>query len=256
MPHANALKKFQGEFTEHLRNPLRNKIPKGVSPGRMKVYARLLFNNVEGVLSACFPILKTMLGKRKWERLVRDFFETHVCKTPFYRHVPDEFIDYLERERGEKKSDPAFLRALAHYEWRELILFVREEKKTPVKFRTRGDLLKKIPVFASVSELLSYPFQVHRISPRYRPKKADPLPSFYLLFRDMHGNVDFLHLNALGARLVEILLKGRKTGEKALDQLRREIRHPNFEVLLRGGKEILEELRKKGAILGTKTSAE
>ena len=94
----------------------------------MKVYNELLYNNLEGFLLACFPVLRKVLGKRKWTLLVRDFFTVHRCQTPFFRQIPDEFIDYLKNERGDRAEDPGFLQDLAHYEWVELTLSVSSKE--------------------------------------------------------------------------------------------------------------------------------
>ena len=65
---------YQFAFAGHIRNPRQNKRPQGVPAQRMKVYNDLLYNNLESFLLACFPVLRTVLGKRKWAKLVRDFF--------------------------------------------------------------------------------------------------------------------------------------------------------------------------------------
>jgi uncharacterized protein len=82
---------YQFAFASHIRNPRLHKRPKGVEARRMKVYNELLYNNLEGFLQACFPVLRKVLGKRKWTSLVRDFFSAHRCHTPFFRQIPDEF---------------------------------------------------------------------------------------------------------------------------------------------------------------------
>src|SRR3990167_9190503 len=109
-------KKFQYQFTNHIRYPRKNRKPVGVPAERMKVYNELVFNGFEDVLAGCFPVLKKILKIRKWTRLVRDFLAGHSCQKPFYRQIPDEFIEYLQNERKSNQEDPPFLLSLAHYE--------------------------------------------------------------------------------------------------------------------------------------------
>jgi hypothetical protein len=99
--------------------------------------------------------------------------------------------------------------------------------------------------------LLSYPYAVHRIGPRFRPKKPDPDPTHILVFRDLQDRVRFLVLNAVSARLVALLHEGSRTGAAALATIARELDHPNPAVVLQGGREILTSLRREEAVLGT-----
>jgi len=244
-------KKFQFQFTRHIRNPKKNPRPAGVPARRMNVYNELLFNNIEGVLAACFPVLKLILKARRWKGLVRDFFSEHECHSPFFREVPKEFVEYLEKERRPQPADPCFLKALAHYEWIELALFVEEGKAKDRKMKPEGDLLKGIPLFNPVLKRVSYPFSVHRLSPRYQPKRPEKEPSHYLVFRNRSDEVEFMKLNPLSARLVDLLLMGKLTGGKALEKIVKESSTLNPDSLRDGGAKILEEFREKGVILGT-----
>ncbi|MFN3717220.1 MAG: putative DNA-binding domain-containing protein, partial [Thiobacillus sp.] len=63
--------RYQLAFTAHIRDPQANPRPPGVEARRMNIYKDLLYNNVEGFLLACFPVLRRTLGARKWTRMVR-----------------------------------------------------------------------------------------------------------------------------------------------------------------------------------------
>src|SRR5262245_16155048 len=244
--------RFQLQFAAHIRNPRKNPRPAGVPARRMAVYNELLFNNIEDVLSGCFPVLKQILGKRKWTAIIRAFFAEHSCHRPFFRQVPDEFLDYLEKERKPTKEDPRFLKDLAHYEWVELDLFVSDAAVDETSVVPRGDLLKERPVFTPALRLLSYPFEVHRIGPKYRPGAPRREPFYYLMFRNIEDRVEFMVLNPITARLVDLLLHSSLTGEKALHKIIRKLKHLPPETVLQGGLQILRELREKNAILGTR----
>jgi hypothetical protein len=128
---------FQRAFTAHIRDPRGQPRPRGVPARRMKVYNELLFNNVEGFLLACFPVCRAILGKRRWRRLARDFFRDHVCHTPYFRQIPEEFLKYLQDEWPAPRDYPAFLPELAHYEWRLLSWLWRYRRYAAV--RNRGE---------------------------------------------------------------------------------------------------------------------
>jgi len=120
----------QYAFAAHIRDPHNNPAPAGIEDRRLGIYRELFFNNVEGFLSSSFPVLKQLYTEQDWLALARDFFAGHHCHSPLFLEIPREFLAYLDNERGQRDTDPPFLRELAHYEWVELALSVAEDKTT------------------------------------------------------------------------------------------------------------------------------
>ncbi|MEP6606242.1 MAG: putative DNA-binding domain-containing protein, partial [Nitrosospira sp.] len=114
--------RHQYAFTAHIRDPKVNHCPRGIDAQRMLIYRRLVYNNIESFLLSCFPVLRKVLGTRRWGRLVRAFLATHRSHSPFFRQIPDEFIQFLQGEGTPSGNFPAFALELAHYEWVELVL--------------------------------------------------------------------------------------------------------------------------------------
>ena len=242
---------YQFAFAGHIRNPQQNKRPRGVPARRMKVYNDLLYNNLEGFLLACFPVLRKVLGKRKWSNLVRDFFATHRCHTPFFRQIPDEFIQYLNNERGEQPEDPAFLCDLAHYEWVELMLSVSNKEIEPALIDPQGDLLNACPAISPLVSLQSYAYPVHRIGPSFKPSREQREESHFAIVRNAQDEVKFMLLNPISMRLLILLQAQPLTGIQALLQIAAELNHPDPSVVLTSGREILRSLLSAQVILGT-----
>ena len=165
---------YQYAFAAHIRDPRANPRPAGVPPRRMRVYNELLFNNLEGFLLACFPVSRAVLGARRWRKLVRAFFAGHRCRTPFFRQIPEEFVEWLRGARAGHPEDPPFLPDLAHYEWVELALDVSPLEPDCADIDRAGDLLAGRPALNPVAMLLTYPYAVHRIGSRFRPAAPDP----------------------------------------------------------------------------------
>jgi len=239
--------RYQLAFTAHLRDPEVNPRPPGVEARRMKVYNELLFNNIEGFLLACFPVLRRVLGTRKWAKLVRAFFSTHRSHTPYFRQIPDEFIQFLQSEWTPPEGYPPFLLALAHYEWIELVLSV-SNRSSDRAIDAAGNLIEGVPLLNPVLANLHYDWPVHRIAPR---RKVRPTETWLLVFRDADDRVQFSEINAFTARLLTLLEAGTLNGRAALLQIAEESRHPDPGLILQAGGDLLNDLRARGAILGT-----
>ena len=239
--------RYQLEFTAHIRDPKRHPRPAGVEARRMKIYNELLYNNVESFLLACFPVLRKILSVRKWAKLARAFFSTHRSHTPYFRQIPDEFIQFLQNEWTLPDDYPPYLLALAHYEWIELVLSV-SNRNADCQVDAAGDLMNGVPVLNPVLANLRYDWPVHRIAPR---RKVLPAETYLLVFRDADDRVAFTEINAFTARLLSLLESETQSGRAALNQVAAESRHPDPALILQAGATLLEDLRARGVILGT-----
>lgn len=250
-PELASWQRYQLEFTRHLRDPDVHPKPDTVSQQRMNVYNGLLFNNIASAVSACFPVLASILGPRKWRRLVKDFFATHRCSTPYFRQVPDEFLQYLQQEWQPDASYPDFMLELAHYEWVELALSVSNLDQATPDYDPDGDLLNAIPIVNPVMANLAYRYPVHQLSTAYSPVSAPENSTHLLVYRDADDNIRFNQQNPTTARLITLLTPARLTGGEALQQLAQDLQHPAPDKLTAFGLGLLRTLRQQGCILGT-----
>lgn len=241
---------YQAEFTGHIRNPKSAARPKGVPARRMKVYTEIVFNNMEGTLAACFPVSRKILGTRRWMKLVRDFMAQHRCATPWFRQIPEELLHWLETAPPSNQDLPGFLYSLAHYEWIELAIAVSDAvpDATP---DLDGNLLTGHPALAPALVLLEYTYPVHRLSPKFKPAQPLTEPVHLLVFRDQADEVRFIELNPVSARLIGLLQSANLTGQQALEKISAEMRHPDPQAILQFGAELLDDLKRQGAIWGS-----
>ncbi len=251
-----AFQDVQYAFAAHIRDPAQRAAPPGVEDRRMEIYRRLFFSNVSQLLSRTFPVLFRILGKERWEHLARDYFSRHEAHTPLFLEMPREFLRYLEQERGEVDGDPPFLYELAHYEWVELALSIDEAEPDMDGVNPDGDLLEGRPEISPLVWSLQYRFPVHRISPENQPTEPPGTPSHLVVYRDSNSRVGFLEVNAVTARLIELLVQGdMDSGYQALSRIAEDLDHPRPQTVIEGGMAILEDLRRRQIILGTRKIA-
>jgi hypothetical protein len=246
-----SFKDWQYAFTSHIRDPEIVPTPEGMEPRRIKIYTELFYNNVEGFISSGFPILRSLYNEEDWHKLVRDFFKTHRNHTPYFLELSQEFLDYLQNERGERKEDFPFMLELAHYEWVELALSIDETDVDLTGFDRTGDLLEGHPVISPLAWPLSYHYPVQRICEDFTPEQPGEQPTHIIVYRDLKDEVHFMELNPVTARLIYLLNADETlTGRAALTQITSELNHPNPDVVINGGLDTLRELLSRDIVLG------
>lgn len=243
--------RLQYRFAAHLRDPQRFAAPRGIESRRMKIYTELFYNNVEGFLANAFPVLRRITSEACWHAMARDFFARHQSHQPLFHKIAEEFLKYLERERGRVKGDPPFLRELAHYEWVELALSVAQDPPDEEPVDPDGDLMEQVPRVSPLAWSLSYEFPVHRISPDFQPDAPGGAPTHLVVYRNRQDEVKFMEINAVTARLLQLMAARRSTGRQLLLRLARELKHPQPEAVVAEGRTILSGLRERGIIGGT-----
>lgn len=248
-------KQVQYEFTRHVRNPDKYPRPQDIEARRMQIYNELLFNNVEGFMSSGFPVLRSITPDDKWSRMMRDYFETHRSGTPLFPEMTREFLRYLEHERTAESDDYPFMLELAHYEWVELALSISDQEIATTNIDPDGDLLDGIPVLSPLAWAMSYQYPVHRIGPEFIPTEPGPQPSYLLVYRNQSDEVHFLELNPVTAHLLQLILEDNNlTSRQMLTAIAKQLQHPNPDVVIQGGLQILQDLKTRHVILGVHAS--
>jgi hypothetical protein len=251
-PEPTPTEALQHAFAAHLRDPAHAPAPVDVEPRRMAVYAELFFNNIESLLSANFPVIRSLYDEDDWRDFVRAFYRDHRCHTPLFTDLAREFIRYLETR--DAAGDPPFLAELAHYEWIELALTLDESDLATIAHDPDGDVIDGIPLASPLARVLAYRFPVHRIRPDFRPEEPPAQPTLILLARDRTDEIRFLEIDALTALLFERLQQNTgSSGRACLDALLAELGRDD-DAVRDSGLAILRLLRERDALIGTRRS--
>ncbi len=244
---------LQYGLAAHLRDPEHAPPPAGIEDRRLKIYRELFYNNVEGCLASAYPVLRRLSPDAVWHARVRDFYARHVSHAPQFHRVPEEFLRYLEDERGCHPDDPPFLKDLAHYEWAELELSISPLLLSPELADPNGDCLEHAPYLSPLAWTVSYDYPVHRIGPEFQPQAPGEQPTYLVVNRDRQDRVRFLEINAVTARLLELMHTSPDAGgRQLLLQIADELQHPRPELVLAGGAAIFDHLRARDIVLGTR----
>lgn len=243
----------QYQFAAHLRDPEANPAPADIEDRRMQIYRELFYNNIEDFLANAFPVLRKISSDEIWHARVRDFYARHQSHDPIFHRVAAEFLGFLENGRGDHQDDPPFIRELCHYEWVELALSVSELELTPELADPNGDLLAGRPLVSPLAWTLSYEWPVHRIGPDAIPESPGDQPTYLIVNRNRQDAVKFMEINAVTARLMQLLEDdAESSGAALMTQIARELNHPQPQAVIDAGAEILRDLRERDILMGTR----
>jgi len=237
----------QLEFAAHIRDPENNPAPGDVQKPRMDMYRELFFNNIESFLADNFPVLKKILEGQSWQALAQDFFSRHVCTTPYFSEIAEEFLDYLENER-DNPDDYPFMLELAHYEWVEMALSIAKDELDAGDQNTEN-LQHKTIRLSPLAWPLAYQYPVQRIAPGFLPVTAPEQPTYLIVYRDYQYNVNFIEITPVTYCLLQLIQENERIlTEACLQRMAIELPQSDPEMIIAGGLQILTELAEKSVI--------
>ncbi|MDR4513310.1 putative DNA-binding domain-containing protein [Nitrosomonas sp.] len=243
----------QYAFAAYIREPDQRPCPHDIEERRMKIYCDLFYNNIEGFMANTYPVLRSIMPDERWHDMIRDYFATHRSRTPLFPEMPREFLRYLQYERGINSEDPPFMLELAHYEWVELALSILDEKIDPDKFNSEGDVLSGIPVISPLAWLLSYRFPVHKLSSKFQPQLPGEKTTNLIVYRDALDKIHFIESNPVTARLMQLMIDNEcDNGRMLLTKVAVELQHPQPDIVIQGGYEIMQDFLNRGILLGAR----
>lgn len=225
----------QQQFSAHIRNPSQEAPIEGIEDRRLSIYRELFFNNIEGFAAGAFPVLKEILAEADWVQLVRDFFVTYRCETPYFLEISEEFLNYLQT--AKQAFLPAFSYQLAHWEWMELHADIAEcdDEAKPLFEIKLSDRITTV----DCAWCLAYEYPVHKVSQESIP--SEMAPSFLMVYRNEYLQVGFIEVNPLSYLLFERLEQNNQYSvESVLTQLAQD-QNMDPSIVLKGGMEIIEQ---------------
>ena len=238
-------RQLQYQFAAHIRDPQHQPAPDDIETRRMAIYRRLFFNNLDNFISNAFPVIRQLHDDEQWQSLIRDFMVEHRCHSPLFHQIAAEFVQYLN-QRPVPAQQP-FLIELAHYEWLELTISVVEHEVkslTPDSPETVMSTHWQMPPTAML-KLYSYP--VHQIGVNHQPQQASEQPCCLLVYRDPTDKVRFVELNAVSARLLDLVNQGF-SGYEAAEQIAIQLQHPDNQQLAEAAADLISDWCQSGVL--------
>jgi len=232
----------QREFAAYIRDPEHNPVPAGIQEQRMAMYRELFFNNINSFLAGNFPVLRALLSDEQWFALAQDFFAHHRSESPHFSEIPEEFLYFLEHE-CDNADDFPFMLELAHYEWVEMALDIAKEE---LVINDESLTLESRVQLSPLAWSLAYQYPVHKISRDFLPTAPAEQPTCLIVYRGADDEVHFIEITPLTYRLLATIeAHDSLIVADCLQKLIQETQHPNPELMMTAGLQILTELAEK-----------
>jgi len=219
---------------------------------RLKIYRRLVFNNIDSVLRAALPNFFYFLNKGDDEKLVREFLEIHKPRSNYYWDVPKDFLNFLQESIKNLSSylPYPFLPELANYEHTDYKLRFEKNYSLP-QSNPQVTLDQAKLILNPTLDLKIYSYPVHQITQDLDPKKIQEKKTYLLLYRDPENyQIQTLTLNKASYKLIQIFLKNNIVSlAEGLDRYLKEHHHAKKATLGEEAMVFLKHAVKKRVIL-------
>jgi hypothetical protein len=246
------LLKLQRRFASHLRDPDSFAPVDGIEERRLAIYRRLFFNNVSNLMARNFPVLRRLHSDAEWNALIRGFMQRHHASTPLFPQIGQEMVAFLQHEQERGSLGKPFFVELAHWEFLETCVRLdaddpRDIEATPGRSPAEGR-----PVLNPTLRLAAYQWPVHQIGPDWLPESRPDRPTILMVYRKRSDKVAFTAVNALTARLIQLLQEHpTATGLELLERIASERPALDPETVKARGLDLIAGLVDSEVILAT-----
>ena len=216
----NSTYEAQSSLAAYCRTGVEQPIP-GVDRDRVPHYRRLVFNIIEDNLQTAYPLTHDLLSQEEWEEVVTEFFSNHPCQSPQIWSMPNEFYQYLREVNHPLLEKHPFLGELLLFEWKEIELYMSEDKK--IEYAVHGDLTKDKLVLNPEFQLIHLSWPVHLMNAN--EIKPEVKGSYFLMLnRDPEsGKIIFTNLSHAFVRMIEYLDDHANSVTGLLDKIGKEM---------------------------------
>jgi hypothetical protein len=254
MKHTPTFIEAQRRLSRYLRDPLHEAPPAGLSGERLEVYRYAVRHNIDRFMADNFPRVRAALAAEQWDALIDCYLRHHPAQTAAFPRLPGEFLSFLTSHQAPPSLPPQVY-DLAHFEWLENAVACDEQTVPVHGFDPEGDLLEHPVLINPVHRLASYRYPVHSAPPEALSDEEPAQEIHLVVFRDSAHQLHVLDLNAVTRTLFEHVRDGPEMSvRQVLTDMAQAMGHPSPGAVLRGGLDILQRMRRRGLVLGTRTA--
>jgi hypothetical protein len=217
-------------------------------PARLLLYRKLVRRTLRGAIRQELPRTAARLGAR-FDADVERWLDAELPRSHYLRDVAFELVAWVAPRWAADSEVPPWMAELARH---ELVEF--EVATTPAAAPSAPPeplALERGLVFHEAARVIRYGHAVHQLSADVDARDEPPARETALFaYRDPEGDVRWLELSPLAARLVERALQG-ETLQAALAGACADTGETLRQPVLEGTARLLADLAERGALLGS-----
>jgi hypothetical protein len=173
---------------------------------RVALYGRLVRHHLKAALEKLYPLVRASVGEERWGELVRAYEASRPPRPFELNHAGEGFPAFLADE-VERRGLPAFLPALARFEWTDFAVYT-----SPEHVPEKVERLTVNPTLA----VLEHPFQLCAYVRGKRQGTPAPGQELALLWRHPEQLVTmYLAANDRSLLAVKMALEGLSPAQVA-----------------------------------------
>ncbi len=252
---------YLNQYTEAQQNNFasfcKTNIPQpidGLTENRIHHYRRLIRGVIDDSLRSAYPITENLLEANEWKHLVDDFVAKHKSQSPQIWQMPYEFYEFIDENRFEVKIKYPYLMDLLLFEWKEIELYMMEDKNDDIKDLSLSIYNHSRIVINREYEILHLSFPVHLKSPN-SISMADKGIYYVLMFR-ANDKVQFFDLSPFFVWLIYEIEKNNFTVEQLIKKSEEANKNISCKMIKENLLKFIYTMHSKGFILGFENEQE
>ncbi|MFZ1280360.1 MAG: putative DNA-binding domain-containing protein [Ignavibacteriaceae bacterium] len=226
----------------------------GLTDNRIHHYRRLIYNIIDDSLRSAYPLTEDLLQENEWKYLVDDFVAKHKSQSPQIWQMPYEFYQFVDENEFELKAKYPHLIDLFLFEWKEIELYMMEDKNDE-----QSNLSIEIYNYSQVVvsreyEILQLSFPVH-LKPSNTISLEDKGVYYVLMFR-ANDKVQFFDLSPFFVWLIYKIENNNYSIEQLIKKSEESNKNINCKVIKESFLKFIYTMHSKGFILGFENESE
>lgn len=243
----------QNNFASYCKTNILKPID-GLTDNRIHHYRRLIYNIIDDSLRSAYPLTEDLLQENEWKYLVDDFVAKHKSQSPQIWQMPYEFYQFIDENEFEVKTKYPHLIDLLLFEWKEIELYMMEDKNDADKNLSLNIYNHSQIVVNKEYDILQLSFPVH-LKPSNTILLEDKGIYYVLMFR-ANDKVQFFDLSPFFVWLIYEIENNKYSIEQLIKKSEETNKNINCKIIKENFLKFIYTMHSKGLILGFKNEKE
>lgn len=243
----------QNNFASFCKTNILNPID-GLTDNRIPHYRRLIRGVIDDSLRSAYPITENLLTNEEWDFIVDEFIAKHKSQSPQIWQMPYEFYRFVDENEFEVKTKYPHLIDLLLFEWKEIELYMMEDKNDDIENLSLEIYNHSQVVINREYEILQLSFPVH-LKPSNNISIGDKDVYYVLMFR-AKDNVQFFDLSPFFVWLIYEIENNNYSIEQFIRKSEESNKNINCKLIKENFLKFIYTMHSKGFILGFKNGKE